>query len=324
MSPPTVGITTADIRIPSHGEQLAAYLYRPAGPGPVPCVVMAHGFSGTRDDALPGYAEAFAAAGMAAVVFDYRWRAAPVARHRPPAAGLPGGGGVGTVRRGDRPRPHRPVGNLVQRRARARGGRGRPGDRGGGLPVSLHRQCRGDQPAAAAHHHPGQRAGRAGHRRGAPRPAAPVPAGGRCAWILRGHDRARRAARLPVDAGPAVALAQRGRGPHRRGRRRLPSGPLGRPPVDAGAVLGSCAVTPTATSTSITTRKPRPTRSSSSPGCSARRPALPPANGPQTPDLSPSGPAGRRPRSPTAGRRTSPGTGRIPPACRPLPGVCRP
>jgi uncharacterized protein len=72
MSPPTVGITTADIRIPSHGEQLAAYLYRPAGPGPVPCVVMAHGFSGTRDDALPGYAEAFAAAGMAAVVFDYR------------------------------------------------------------------------------------------------------------------------------------------------------------------------------------------------------------------------------------------------------------
>ncbi|MCW1958546.1 MAG: alpha/beta fold hydrolase [Mycobacterium sp.] len=61
-----------EVRIPSHGEQLAAYLYRPDVPGPVPCVVMAHGFSGTRDDALPGYAEAFCDAGFAVVLFDYR------------------------------------------------------------------------------------------------------------------------------------------------------------------------------------------------------------------------------------------------------------
>lgn len=62
-----------DIRIPSHGEELAAYLYRPAGvTGPAPCVVMAHGFSATRDDGLPAYAEAFAAAGFAVVLFDYR------------------------------------------------------------------------------------------------------------------------------------------------------------------------------------------------------------------------------------------------------------
>jgi pimeloyl-ACP methyl ester carboxylesterase len=64
-----------DIRIPSHGEHLAAYLYRPvqpAGAGPAPCVVMAHGFSATRDDALPGYAEAFADAGFAVILFDYR------------------------------------------------------------------------------------------------------------------------------------------------------------------------------------------------------------------------------------------------------------
>jgi dienelactone hydrolase len=61
-----------EVRIPSHGEQLAAYLYRPAVPGRVPCVVMAHGFSGTRDDALPGYAEAFCDAGYAVVLFDYR------------------------------------------------------------------------------------------------------------------------------------------------------------------------------------------------------------------------------------------------------------
>ncbi len=61
-----------EVRIPSHGERLAAYLYRPAATGPVPCVVMAHGFSGTRDDALPGYAEAFRDAGYAVLLFDYR------------------------------------------------------------------------------------------------------------------------------------------------------------------------------------------------------------------------------------------------------------
>lgn len=62
-----------DVRIPSHGEQLAAYLYLPESrQGALPCVVMAHGFSATRDDGLPAYAEAFRDAGFAAVVFDYR------------------------------------------------------------------------------------------------------------------------------------------------------------------------------------------------------------------------------------------------------------
>lgn len=62
-----------DIRIATPGGRLAAYVYRPSRPGgPVPCVVMAHGFSATRDDGLPDYAEAFAAAGYAVVVFDYR------------------------------------------------------------------------------------------------------------------------------------------------------------------------------------------------------------------------------------------------------------
>jgi pimeloyl-ACP methyl ester carboxylesterase len=61
-----------DVTIPSGGQQLAAYVYRPEAEGDVPCVVMAHGFSATRDDGLPAYAEAFQAAGFAVVLFDYR------------------------------------------------------------------------------------------------------------------------------------------------------------------------------------------------------------------------------------------------------------
>ena len=68
-----MGRERVDVRIPSHGEELASYLYRPSdGDDPVPCVVMAHGFSATRDDGLPDYAEAFADAGFAVLLFDYR------------------------------------------------------------------------------------------------------------------------------------------------------------------------------------------------------------------------------------------------------------
>lgn len=56
----------------SGGLRCAAWLYRPEGEGPHPCVVMAHGFSGVREQRLDAYAERFAAAGMAALVFDYR------------------------------------------------------------------------------------------------------------------------------------------------------------------------------------------------------------------------------------------------------------
>ncbi|MFG1944880.1 alpha/beta hydrolase [Nonomuraea sp. NPDC048826] len=53
------------------GIRCAGYLYLPAGSGPVPCVVLCHGFSGTMDR-LFDYGERFAAAGFAALVFDYR------------------------------------------------------------------------------------------------------------------------------------------------------------------------------------------------------------------------------------------------------------
>ncbi|HEY2725518.1 MAG TPA: alpha/beta hydrolase, partial [Pseudonocardiaceae bacterium] len=67
-----------EVTFDSTGVECAAYLYRPAATsggrsGAVPCVVMAHGFSATRDDGLPAYAERFAEAGLAVVLFDYRF-----------------------------------------------------------------------------------------------------------------------------------------------------------------------------------------------------------------------------------------------------------
>ena len=64
----------ADHTFRSAGVQCAAWLYRPedSGGGPVPCVVLASGFSGTRDQRLDAFAERFAQAGLAALVFDYR------------------------------------------------------------------------------------------------------------------------------------------------------------------------------------------------------------------------------------------------------------
>lgn len=63
-----------EVSFDSHGDRCAAWLYRPAGetPGRYPIVVLAHGFGGTREGRLGAFAERFAAAGIAALVFDYR------------------------------------------------------------------------------------------------------------------------------------------------------------------------------------------------------------------------------------------------------------
>src|SRR4051812_44690070 len=61
-----------DLTFESGGEQCAAWLYMPAGHGPHPAVVLAHGFGGVRVARLWAFAERFAAAGIAALVFDYR------------------------------------------------------------------------------------------------------------------------------------------------------------------------------------------------------------------------------------------------------------
>jgi pimeloyl-ACP methyl ester carboxylesterase len=55
------------------GDSCAAWLYEAEGaPAAAPIVVMAHGLSGTRRDGLGPFAERFAAAGIAALVFDHR------------------------------------------------------------------------------------------------------------------------------------------------------------------------------------------------------------------------------------------------------------
>ncbi|MCW2987173.1 MAG: hypothetical protein JWM24_111 [Solirubrobacterales bacterium] len=57
----------------SGDDACAAWIYRVGGGEPeAPIVVMAHGLSGTRRDGLGPFAERFASAGIAALVFDHR------------------------------------------------------------------------------------------------------------------------------------------------------------------------------------------------------------------------------------------------------------
>ena len=69
--------TRTDEDFRSSGTRCAAWLYRPAlsaltNDAGLPCVVMAHGLGGVRNAGLEPYAEAFAAAGLAVLLFDYR------------------------------------------------------------------------------------------------------------------------------------------------------------------------------------------------------------------------------------------------------------
>lgn len=75
-----------DVQFRSGEEACRAWFYRPADGSPAaesgrddgvagrgsPCVVMAHGLGATKHGRLDAYAERFAAAGMAVLVFDYR------------------------------------------------------------------------------------------------------------------------------------------------------------------------------------------------------------------------------------------------------------
>ncbi|HEX6687702.1 MAG TPA: alpha/beta fold hydrolase [Solirubrobacterales bacterium] len=62
-----------DLTFQVDGETCAAWLYPVAGgAATAPVIVMAHGLSGTRRDGLGPFAERFAAAGIAALLFDHR------------------------------------------------------------------------------------------------------------------------------------------------------------------------------------------------------------------------------------------------------------
>jgi dienelactone hydrolase len=62
-----------DITFHSGDDWCAGWLYRPEGfEGPRPLMVMAHGFSATKELRLPAYAERFCAAGIGVLLFDYR------------------------------------------------------------------------------------------------------------------------------------------------------------------------------------------------------------------------------------------------------------
>jgi len=62
-----------DISFTCAGETLKAWFFLPEEKGaPAPCIIMAHGFGGTKTASLQPYAEHFQKAGFAALVFDYR------------------------------------------------------------------------------------------------------------------------------------------------------------------------------------------------------------------------------------------------------------
>jgi cephalosporin-C deacetylase-like acetyl esterase len=63
-------VTRRDVTFDSGGSRCAAWLWADAELRP--CVVLAHGFGATRIARLDAYAERFAAAGFAALAFDYR------------------------------------------------------------------------------------------------------------------------------------------------------------------------------------------------------------------------------------------------------------
>lgn len=63
-----------DVSFGVGGTSLSAWLYLPEDlSAPVPCIVMNHGFGGTKDMALEAYALRFVKAGLAVLAYDYRY-----------------------------------------------------------------------------------------------------------------------------------------------------------------------------------------------------------------------------------------------------------
>ena len=209
-------------------DRCAAWLYPAAGDDAMtPVVVMAHGLSGTRRDGLGPFAERFAAAGIAALVFDHRgfgdsggeadlfepkrqledWRAAIAF-----ARSLPG---IDPERVGD-------LRLLDGRRQRARGGGRGPARGRGGQPGPVPRHGAPGAPLLPPGR--GADAGRGGPRqtpagdRAAARGGVHQRAGRRDGLAPRGRDRRGLALAQPR----LLALAARRSLPPRPPRRRAP------------------------------------------------------------------------------------------------------
>lgn len=71
-----VAVTRTDVAFPVGGDTCAGWLYRPTNrshrAANRPIIVMAHGLAGVKEQRLDAFAERFAAAGYACLVFDYR------------------------------------------------------------------------------------------------------------------------------------------------------------------------------------------------------------------------------------------------------------
>ena len=62
-----------DVVIDAEGAVLHAWFYPASGKvQPAPCVIMAHGWTATKKMHLDKFAEVFAQAGLAVLVFDHR------------------------------------------------------------------------------------------------------------------------------------------------------------------------------------------------------------------------------------------------------------
>jgi fermentation-respiration switch protein FrsA (DUF1100 family) len=62
-----------DVSFKVKGTSLRAWLYLPENlSAPVPCIIMGHGFGGTKDMGLESYAIRYQEAGFAVLIFDYR------------------------------------------------------------------------------------------------------------------------------------------------------------------------------------------------------------------------------------------------------------
>lgn len=61
-----------DVELPVPGATLAAWWYVPDGAGPFPAIAMAHGFAAVKEMGLDRFADCFARAGLAVLVFDHR------------------------------------------------------------------------------------------------------------------------------------------------------------------------------------------------------------------------------------------------------------